>query len=148
MWVLNRDNNSSFIHNSIRFHNHYNTISHISDFDGNISTQWEGIEQIFVNFFLDYGRILQEKNFVLFHALLNDLFLVSDIDCEIITGEVTKDEVYQALLSLPSSKSPDGFNTEFNHFSGMLLPTTYLQLFNISFLILLCQILGVKLSSL
>lgn len=54
----------------------------------------------------------------IFHALPNDLPLVSPIDCESFIKDVTKLEVFHALQSLSSGKSPgpDGFNFEFYSF--------------------------------
>lgn len=54
----------------------------------------------------------------IFHALPNDLPLVSPIDCESLIKDVTKLEVFHALQSLSSGKSPgpDGFNSEFYSF--------------------------------
>lgn len=52
------------------------------------------------------------------HALPNDLPFVTDSDSEMLTREVTKNEVLQTLMSFPTSKSPrlDGLNVEFYHF--------------------------------
>lgn len=80
-------------------------------------------------------------------VLSDDLATVSDKDCEMPTKEVTKNEIYQALQSFPSSKSPgpNGLNVEFyNFFFGMMWVITYTLLSNISSPILICLMLGVE----
>lgn len=100
-------------------HNHYSVIHHICDKHGNSYTHREAIEYMFLNYFTDMWTNACNVNFTgILQTLLNDLPIISNDDCAILTKEASKNEVYQALLSLLSSKSPrpDGFNAKFYWF--------------------------------
>lgn len=58
LWVNCGDINSGFFHNSVRIHNHYKSIPHISDLNGNVFTNQQDISKNFVNFLLIFGLIL------------------------------------------------------------------------------------------
>lgn len=116
LWVHCGDLNTNFFHNSIRIRNHHNSISLINDPNGVCFTDRMDIDKIFCDFFSNLWTDSSNNTIVdIFHALPNDLPLVSSVECESLIKEVTKVEVLHALQSLPSGKSPgpDGFNTEF-----------------------------------
>lgn len=49
MSVQNGDYNTGFFHNSVHSHNHFNSISHISDSNGSTFTKWEDVVTIFTS---------------------------------------------------------------------------------------------------
>lgn len=116
MWVLCGDQNTSLFHNSIRSRNHQNSIPFITDSNGIGLLNSKDIENAFCDFYTnlwsDQSALSVEEVYL---ALPNDLPTISAGEGDSLTREVSKKEVYDALKSLPSGKSPgpDGFNTEF-----------------------------------
>lgn len=119
MWVHCGDNNFSFFHNSVRFRNHINFISHIMDSNGNVFTDHVNINQVFIKDFSDLWQEHTNSNFQeIYHALPTDLPQVSTVEGEQLTSKITMKEVHEALFSFPTGKSPgpDGLNVEFYRF--------------------------------
>lgn len=118
-WVQDGDHNTGFFHNCVRFRKHVNSISHILDANGNVCFGHQGIEQVFVDFYSKLWSESDPKNVsdVCF-ALPDDLISLSDCDADFLVKDVSKNEVFQTLISLPSGKSPgpDGLNVEFYRF--------------------------------
>ena len=54
----------------------------------------------------------------IYHALLDDLNCITSVEAAYLCKDVTKEEIYDTLRSLPHGKSPgpDGFNVEFYKF--------------------------------
>lgn len=117
--VVGGDNNSSFFHNSVRFRNHCNTISHILDANGNVFTDRDSISRIFMNHFSDLWLDQTKDNLQeIVHALPDDLPQVSMSEGDSLICTISFKEVHDALFSLPTGKSPgpDGLNVEFFRF--------------------------------
>lgn len=119
IWASEGDKNSSFFHNTIRIRKHFNFISQISNLNGNVYNDHSGIKQAFLGFYTHLWSNSSNENFLdTLHALPDDLPKLSPVICDFITREVTREEIYKAVLDLPSGKSlgPDGLNAEFYHF--------------------------------
>lgn len=122
LWVCDGDKNTSFFHNSARICPHYKNISQITDSSRNIHFDYSSIEHAFMNFYTNLWFGSRINEFIDFkdilNALPNDLPSISPETGHQHICEVTKEEVYLALLDLPSYKSPgpDCFNIEFYHF--------------------------------
>lgn len=118
-WPHNGDLNTSFFYNSVRIHRHTNYISHIMDEQDLTLRDRDHIESAFVNHYTYLWNEPSDKSYaVICQALLNDLIPIPSSDCEILIRDVTKEEVFKTLISLPVGKSPgsDGFNIEFYKF--------------------------------
>lgn len=78
-----------------------------------------GFVSLIVSFFTNLWTENSSNTFEeILYALPNDLPFISPDDGEMLVRDVTKNEVFLALQSLPSGKSPgpDGFNAEFYQF--------------------------------
>ncbi|XP_039136217.1 uncharacterized protein LOC120273617 [Dioscorea cayenensis subsp. rotundata] len=120
LWLKDGDHNTTFFHNSVRIHTHFNTISQVCDNSGNVVSEHSDIESMFVNFYSNLWSDSSEITFTnIFNALPDDLPSLSEHEASALTRRVTKDEVFASLQDLPSGKAPgpDGFNAEFYHFS-------------------------------
>lgn len=116
MWIHDGDHNSSFFHNSVYIYNHYNNVPHISYLNGNFYSDRTGIEHDFAAYYSDLWSNSCNQSFTdVLQALPKDLPLISESDSSMLTREVSKNEIHQALLSLPfgRSPSPGGLNAEF-----------------------------------
>lgn len=86
------------------------------DFNGNVFYNQLGIKQVFSDF---YGKLWTDPShkdiYEVINALPNDLNFISPSDFDILIRDVSKNEVFHTLLSLPLGKSlgPDGLNVEF-----------------------------------
>lgn len=120
MWVQNGDHNSSFFfHNCVCIHKHYNSISHITDSNGHSFIDRPSIEQVVLNFYFGLWFESSYNNFLdILNARLNDLHTISASDFDFLTHVVTKNEIYQTLLSHPYGRipGPDDLHVEFYHF--------------------------------
>lgn len=146
-WVCDGDTNSKFFHNATRIRKHFNSISQVRDSIGNLFSDHAGIESAFMNFYSCLWLNSSNNSFSdVLNAIPNDLPQFSDLDCDFLTRNVTREEVQLSIFELPSSKSPgpDGFNAEFYLFSGLLLGIVSLMLLITFLLILLCLVLGVR----
>lgn len=102
VWVQCGDNNSSFFHNSVRFHNHQNNISLICDSNRICFYDQFGIEQVFCSFFTNLWTETSGRSFEeILYALPNNLPFISPYDGEVLVRDVTNNEVYLAFQSLP-----------------------------------------------
>ncbi|XP_039129019.1 uncharacterized protein LOC120265197 [Dioscorea cayenensis subsp. rotundata] len=84
--------------------------------DGICYTEHKDIEHVFSNFFTNLWSDTSANSVSdLVQALPDDLPTISQNDGESLIAEVSKKEVFYALKSLPSGKSPgpDGLNSEF-----------------------------------
>lgn len=97
----NGDHNGSFFHNTVCSHNHFNAISHIFDSNG------EDVVNAFTSFYNNLWSDPGSLGFVYtVNALPDDLPFLPRQDCDLLTRIISNNEVYEALLSLPSGKSP------------------------------------------
>lgn len=74
------------------------------------------IEQVFLGFYSNLWNDPFGRNFNdVLSALPANLNVISPNDCEFLTREVSKNEIYQTLLSFSLGKSPgpNGLNAEF-----------------------------------
>ncbi|XP_039141957.1 uncharacterized protein LOC120279156 [Dioscorea cayenensis subsp. rotundata] len=103
LWVSDGDKNTSFFHNSARIRDHHNYISQISDSFGNIYSNHSSIEQAFMTFYTNLWSCPASTDFInILEALPNDLpSITADVGHHLIRM-VTKDEIFQALLDLPT----------------------------------------------
>lgn len=118
-WVQNGDNNSSFFFNSVRFRNHFKSITNILDLNGVTHTDHMGITSSFVRYFSDlWTDPIGVSHEELISFLPNEIPQISVNDAANLIKEVSKLEVFEALQSLLKGKSPgpDGFNAEFFRF--------------------------------
>lgn len=119
IWVCNSDCDTSFLHNSVRIRKHQSHITQIYDLNGNMCTDPENIQHPFMNY---YSNLWSDSSTNSLHnictTLPDDLPTLSQLDGEMLTGEVSKEEVYCTVIDLPTGKSsdPDGFNVEFYQF--------------------------------
>lgn len=91
MWVHNGENNSSFFFNTICFRTHYNSISNIMDFNGNIFTDHPNISRTFVRHFSDLWLDPSNDQFQeILNDLPNELPQISFCEGEELIRDVTK----------------------------------------------------------
>ncbi|XP_039130816.1 uncharacterized protein LOC120267185 [Dioscorea cayenensis subsp. rotundata] len=118
-WVCDGDTNSKFFHNATRIRRHINQITQVKDVGGNLFTERSGIENAFLNF---YSRLWTGSTTDSFADIMsdipNDLPQLSDMDCDFLIREVTREEVRLSVFELPLGKcpGPDAFNAEFYRF--------------------------------
>lgn len=119
LWASDGDQNNSFFDNAVHIRKHFNFISHTSDLNGNVFNDRSSIEQDFISFYSCLWSNSSDDNFIdILNALPNDLPKLSYDMCDLITREVTREEIYYAVIDLHSGKSPgpNNLNAEFYHF--------------------------------
>lgn len=115
-WVHDGDLNTTFFHSYAHINRCINTIIHIFDCNANTYFDRDGIESVFLNFYTQLWANAFEYSFTsLLHAFPPNLPYISSSDRDLLTRNVIKIEIYNTLMSLPSSKNPgpDGFNVVF-----------------------------------
>lgn len=125
LWVKDGDRNSRFFHNCTRIRSHINHISQIADHHRNITSDRSGIEDAFLQFYTNLWSSLNDIDFTeVLHTLPSDLPQIFETDAQLLIRPVTREEVYETLMDLPTGKStgPDGFNVEFYRF---ILPRSW-----------------------
>lgn len=116
LWVKDGDRNSRFFHNFTRIRSHINHISQIANHHGNITSDRFGIEDAFLQFYSNLWSSSNDIDFTeVLHALPFDLPQISETNAQLLICLVTREEVYETLMDLPTGKSrgPDEFNVEF-----------------------------------
>ncbi|XP_039130894.1 uncharacterized protein LOC120267295 [Dioscorea cayenensis subsp. rotundata] len=117
LWIKDGDRNTSFFHATTRIRAHSNFISKVVDSNGVCCQDHTSIERAFLNFYMDLWSAPSVESDNLLNLLPTNLPRLNDSVASSIVREVTKEEVFQTLLDLPTGKSPgpDGFCTEFYH---------------------------------
>lgn len=119
LWLHDGDHNTAFFHNSVRIQSHFNSISQVTDFNGNVVSEFTDIELAFTQFYSNLWSNTCDSNFFnTLDSLSVDLPSLTDAEGCILTKEVTREDIYQVVVNLPSGKcpGPDGFNAEFYKF--------------------------------
>lgn len=106
MWVKDGDRSTNVCHNTAKIRNHVNHITSIVDDFSHAHTKRVHIENSFLEYF---SKLWDEPNpnsfSYLLHVLPQDLNIISEFDCDILTKEILKDEAFSALNSLEDGKS-------------------------------------------
>lgn len=75
-----------FFHNIVLIRKHFNSISQISDYNGNVFNDHSSIEQAFIGFYSQLWTNSSNDNFVdILNALPDDLSKLSSDMCNFIT---------------------------------------------------------------
>lgn len=78
-------------------------MSHIMDASGKILTNRQDIEHGFLDFHTNLWNNSSKRNFSnVLNAFPNDLYSISSSDSDFLTQEVSKNEIFQTLISLSS----------------------------------------------
>lgn len=118
-WIIDGDMNSTFFHKSVRIRRHNNLISSLLDSEGNLVSDLSQINETFINHFTSLWNNTGSRSFdQILDSIPNDLPCLDDNHIRSLTAEVTRDEIFNTIKSLPSGKSPgpDGMNAEFYKF--------------------------------
>lgn len=151
LWIKDGDKNTHFFHTIAHTHSHFNFISQVTDVDGNVYCDRSEIDQVFLKFYSKLWYAPQDNNVVnILNLLPDDLPLISDVDGQNLTHEVTSEEVYLIVLDLPTGKSLglDSFNAEFILIFCRLLVVVFTLLSVISLTIRSCLLLEERPTSL
>ncbi|XP_039118690.1 uncharacterized protein LOC120254702 [Dioscorea cayenensis subsp. rotundata] len=110
LWVKDGDKNTKVLHAIARTRSHTNFIPQIEDLNGNKHCTPEDVEKAFLNYYQQLWKAPSSPNINFDEALPSDLPSLTPMDCEYLIREITMEEVYAALLDLPSVIDTSGVN--------------------------------------
>lgn len=124
-WIIDGDMNTTFFGKSVRIHRHNNLISSLLDHEGNLITDLTQINETFLNHFSLLESNFESRSFdQILASIPNDLPFLACLDdnhIRSLTTEVTRDEIFNTINSLPKGKSLglDGMMLNFTNSSWM-----------------------------
>ncbi|KAL9678347.1 hypothetical protein QQ045_016191 [Rhodiola kirilowii] len=113
-WLKEGDANSKYFHSLLKGRRSKNSIRHVKDAVGLVHTEEATIKKVFVNYF---KSILAETKVCspIDHVVVKNGKLIEDHQCRALIREASDADIWKALSSIGSDKSPgpDGFSASF-----------------------------------